>query len=215
MFITLEGMEGCGKSTLQKSLNDFLCQKGHEVLCSREPGGSELGKEIRKILLASQSPLCPEAELFLFLADRSQHVQSLLKPALLSGKWVICDRYADSTIVYQGYGRGLNLDKLIALNEEAVQGLWPNVTFLLDVPPTVGLERAFSRAGKEGADETAVNRFEKEALAFHTRVRQGFLDWGKRNADRFVVLDATQSPDEVLQEALLALEKRALFLVAP
>lgn len=190
MFITLEGVEGSGKSTLMGLLSARLEEAGCEVLHTREPGGCALGKQVRPLLLASGQTLEPRAELFLFLADRAQHVAEIVRPALEQGRWVLCDRYADSTIAYQGYGRGMSVDWLHQLNEFATGSLWPDRTLLLDLPPRIGLERAMRRNQAEGTTE-AEGRFEAETLAFHERIRAGFLERAARYPGRFRVLDAT------------------------
>jgi dTMP kinase len=136
MFLTFEGMEGCGKSTQCKKMIEYFVRQGHDVLHTLEPGGSPLGKELRRILLDPRNTdLSSVSELFLYLADRAQHVAAVIRPAIEDGRTVICDRFADSTVVYQGYGRGLDPALLRQLNDVAVQGLWPDVTVLLDVEP--------------------------------------------------------------------------------
>lgn len=207
MFVTLEGMEGAGKSTLQKGLAEQLAAMGHCVHMTREPGGCALGKTLRHILLDTASDVNPEAELFLFLADRAQHVHEGIRPALAAKNIVLCDRFADSTIVYQGYGRGFDVDLLQRLNNLAIGGLWPDMTFIVDVPPHTGLDRARSRNAAAGltSDE---GRFEAEDLAFHTRIRDGFLDWASRNAKRCTVLDGTLPPEALLQNAMQVLRTR-------
>ena len=204
MFVTLEGMEGSGKSTLLAGLAERFRAEGRSVLCTREPGGSGLGRALRPLLLDSRSHMSAEAELFLFLADRAQHAEEVLRPALEQGQVVLCDRYADSTIVYQGYGRGLDIDRLLLLNEMAIRGLWPDRTLVLDVPPELGLARARRRNALNG-DAVEEGRFEAEALRFHAAVREGFLSWAERNAGRCTVLDAQASPEELLDAAWKAL----------
>jgi dTMP kinase len=141
------------------------------------------------------------AELFLFLADRAQHVADTIRPALESGQWVICDRYADSTIAYQGYGRGMDVELLQSLNDCATGGLWPDITFLLDLPAEVGLGRALARNGREGLTQSE-GRFEAEALAFHQRIREGFLARAARWPERFRVLDASLPPEGIVEQAM-------------
>lgn len=191
MFITFEGIEGCGKSTQVEMLKQYLQEKGFDVLTTREPGGSRLGSNLRSILLSVENKdLTKEAELFLYMADRSQHVHQVISPALKENKVVISDRYADSTVVYQGYGRGLDPNILHSFNKVAVREVWPDYTFLLDLDPEMGLKRAWARnvqnnmAKKEG-------RFEAEKLSFHNRVREGYLTWASLNRDRFRVIDAS------------------------
>ena len=207
MFITFEGIEGSGKSTQIKMLETWLEERGKTVLRTLEPGGSRLGKTLRKILLdMASTDLSKEAELFLYLADRSQHVRQVVRPALDEGWVVICDRFADSTVVYQGYGRGMDPKQLHAFNEIAVQGLWPDKTFLLDLPPEIGLKRAFTR-NEEQLKTASEGRFEAESLDFHNRVREGYLTWAALHKDRYVVLDAVKSPDEIFEDIKKDLEK--------
>lgn len=196
MFITFEGIEGSGKSTVIDRLCGRFADRNRPVVRTREPGGSDLGKTLRALLLDARQDVAPEAELFLYLADRAQHVRQIIRPALDSGVTVISDRYADSTIVYQGFGRGLDVENLFRLNEIAVGGLWPDLTVLLDVDPAAGLARAKARNSATGM-EVSEGRFEAEAMAFHRRTRQGYLDWAGRNAWRFRIVDASAPPDEV------------------
>lgn len=207
MFLTIEGVEGSGKSTLLLLLASALKERGLTCLCTREPGGCPLGQQIRPLLLQSSQSMDSRAELFLFLADRAQHVAEIIRPALERGDWVLCDRYADSTIAYQGYGRGMDRDLLQELNHQATDGLWPDLTLLLDLPAEQGLARARARNGRDGMEE-AEGRFEAEALAFHQRIRQGFLDRASRWPERFCVLNALHAPEELLAEALEAISRR-------
>ena len=201
MFLTVEGIEGAGKSTFIGLLEDELTKRGVDFLHTREPGGCALGRQIRPLLLDASQNVSARAELFLFLADRAQHVADTIRPALEAGQWVVCDRYADSTIAYQGYGRGMDPEELQKLNDYATDGLWPDITFLLDLPAEVGLGRALARNGREGLTQSE-GRFEAEALAFHQRIREGFLLRAARWPERFCVLDASQTPDAVVAQAL-------------
>ncbi len=200
MFITFEGIEGSGKSTQCARLKARLDQVGPQpVLLTREPGGSALGKDLRTILLdPARTAICSQAELFLYLADRAQHVQEIIAPALKSGRLVIADRFCDSTLAYQGYGRGLDPGALKQLNAFAVQGLQPDLTVLIDLPAEIGLARAMARnqENRRSADE---GRFEAEALDFHQRVRRGFLELAAREPERFQTVDGTGDRDEVFQ----------------
>lgn len=210
MFITLEGMEGCGKSTQCVKLEEYFTRLGQDVLRTREPGGSALGQDLRRILLHPQNTdLCSASELFLYLADRAQHVDAVIRPALDDGRMVICDRFADSTIVYQGYGRGLDPALLRQLNDVAVTGLWPTITVLLDLPPEVGLKRALTRNAQ---DKTCASegRFEAENLTFHTRIREGYLTWAALHRSRFLVINATQGPEQVFEAIVRGLEEKGL-----
>jgi len=196
MFISFEGTEGSGKSTVLDLLCAALGSRGVSALRTREPGGSELGKSLRGLLLDARQAVTPEAELFLYLADRAQHVRQVIRPALAEGRLVLSDRYADSTIVYQGYGRGLPVERLFDLNQMAVGGLWPDLTLLFDLDPAVGLARARARNTELGI-EVSEGRFEAETLAFHQRVREGYLAWARRFPERFRLINAGNSPAEV------------------
>ena len=204
MFVTVEGVEGAGKSTLMNMLVREFERRGLPFVRTREPGGCGLGAKLRPILLDVSSTLDSRAELFLFLADRAQHVAEVIRPALERGEWVLCDRYADSTIAYQGYGRGMDADRLQELNDHATGGLWPERTLLLDLPVEQGLQRALARNGREGLS-LSEGRFEAEEIAFHQRIRQGFLSRAARWPERFRVLDAELPPEELLKTALDAL----------
>jgi dTMP kinase len=195
MFMTFEGPEGGGKSTLIRALADSLEAEGHQVVVTREPGAAA-GGAIREILLHGES-LDPKTELFLFLADRAQHVSSVIRPALVRGAWVLCDRHADSTIVYQGYGRGLDLEHLREWNRYATGGLKPDVTFLLDIDPSAGLARIASK-----------DRLDSEPIDFHKRVRDGFLSEARLEPDRWAILDASADPQAVLKQAQDSLASR-------
>jgi len=187
LFISFEGPEGAGKSTQIRLLAEWLREQGRTVLTTREPGdGGRIGREIRGLLL--RRDMTPEAEYLLYSADRAEHVRTVLRPALERGEVVLCDRYLDSSLAYQGYGRGLPLGWLRAVAEGATGGLKPHRTFLLDLPPEVGLRRFESR-----------DRLEGEPLAFHRRLREGYLELAMAEPERFVVLDATQSIEAVQQ----------------
>ncbi|MDL2306807.1 dTMP kinase [Desulfovibrio sp. OttesenSCG-928-C06] len=210
MFITFEGIEGSGKGTMLERAVAWIEQRGKGVLCTREPGGSELGVRLRAILLDSRnSDITSRAELFLYLADRAQHVEQVIRPALASGKVVVSDRYADSTIVYQGFGRGLDPQELFKLNDVAVGGLWPELTLVLDLDVETGLERARSRNQQLGIEEKE-GRFEAESLAFHTKVREGYRSWAKLHPGRVRIVDASGTPDEVFARVCVMLEEAGL-----
>ena len=191
LFITFEGIEGCGKTTQAEMLKDYLIGRRLEVVLTREPGGTDLGERIRKILLSMEGDsLTLEAELLLYLACRAQIVDDVIKPGLEKDKMVICDRFSDSTIAYQGYGKGLPLDKIGGFNSWVTGGLKPDITFLLDCPVEVGLKRAWGRirAGEAGED-----RFEREDIEFHKRVREGYLEIAS-SEDRVRVISADRDP---------------------
>ena len=192
VFITFEGMEGCGKSTQAKRLARRLGHLGIAHVMTLEPGGTVIGRKMRQVLLDSRNKaLTPLAELMLYAADRAQHVEEVIKPALRAGKWVICDRFSDATVVYQGAARGQDRKLIRLLNSVVTDGIRPHLTFLLDCPVEVGLRRALGRNMK-GQD-----RFEKEALSFHRKVRKGYLDLARKNRNRFVILDATANRKEM------------------
>lgn len=195
-LISFEGGDGSGKTTQLKLLETYLTSHGKACLCTREPGGTALGKKIRQVLLeAGEDEISSPAELFLYLADRAQHVHKVIRPALESGRLVLCDRFADSTVAYQGYGRGVDLEVLRGLNRVASQGITPDLTFLLDCPVEVGLARTAQRPGKQQED-----RFEREKMEFHERVRQGFLELARAEPRRIYLLDATRPIREVHEE---------------
>jgi dTMP kinase len=196
MFVTLEGPEGAGKSTALRSMAEALRTRGFEVVPTREPGGSPIGPEVRRLLLDG-GDLSREAELFLFLADRTEHVYKVIRPALERGAIVLCDRYGDSTVVYQGHARGGDLTLLRSLNTLATGGLVPGLTLLLDLPAEAGLARI-----------TQPDRLDREPLAFHQAVRQGFLAEAQASPERWVVIDALAPPDEVSERCLGALLTR-------
>lgn len=197
IFITLEGPEGSGKSTQTRLLKEYLEQKGHQVLATREPGGTLIGKQIRSTLLSPENGKMGEkTELLLYAADRSQHLEEVIKPALDEGKIVLCDRFIDSTIAYQGYGRGLDLKKIGWLNQYATEGLKPNLTFLLDISPSWGLKRAL-RLSKDGIKQGIGDRLEQEKEEFHQKVRLGFLQIAQAEPERIKVVDASLKIEEV------------------
>jgi dTMP kinase len=197
MFITFEGIEGSGKGVAIQLSADWLKREGRNVLVTREPGGGSIGPGIRSMLLdAKNTHINALAELFLYLADRAQHVNEVIVPALQSGQVVISDRFADSTIVYQGYGRGLPVHTLYTLNHIAVNGVWPDLTIVLDLPVEIGLERARKR-NEELAIEEAEGRFEAESLDFHNKIRDGYLVWAEEYSDRIKVVEAAGTPEEV------------------
>ncbi len=194
MFITFEGIEGCGKSTQAERLVGRLGKFSISAVLTLEPGGTQVGQIIRSILLDSRNQsLSPLAELLLYAADRAQHVAEVIKPALSQGKWVVCDRYFDATIAYQGYARGQDIKLIKNLNEKASYGIWPDVTILLDCPVEVGLERALVRNKILLQEDQA--RFEKEKKDFHEAVRKGYLSVAEEDSERFVVVDGTLNED--------------------
>jgi len=208
MLITLEGIEGSGKSTQMKRITDHLEKKGRRCVTTREPGDTAIGKKIRAILLDPEnSELTSLAELFLYAADRAQHLGQRVLPCLSAGYVVVSDRFFDATTAYQGYARGLDLEVIETIHTLVLKGLRPDLTLLLDLPPEVGLRRALSalEAGDRTVDES---RFEQEALAFHEKVRAGYLAIAHREPERFVVIDATLSPGEVTEAITRAIDDR-------
>jgi dTMP kinase len=204
-FITLEGVEGSGKTTQAAILADALRACGNQVIVSREPGGTRAGELIRAIFLDGNISLEPSAELLLVLADRAQHVREKLRPALEAGQIVISDRYSDSTIAYQGYGRGLHLKLVRELNRFASGGITPDLTIVLDCPPETGLARTKVRADSAARPR---DRFEGEQLEFHRRVRDGFRAIARSEPSRAVLLDSARERGEVSADILrLVLER--------
>jgi dTMP kinase len=194
LFVTLEGIEGCGKTTQVVLLAERLRQRGLDVVVTREPGGCPIADAIRGILLhPDSSALDPRAELLLYAAARAQHVAEVIRPALQRGACVLCDRYLDATVAYQGYGRGLDLSLIAGLNTLATSGLVPHLTLLFDMPPEEGLLRANRRNAAQPLDE---DRFERESLEFHRRVRDGYLRLA-RSQERFRLVDAAGTVEEV------------------
>lgn len=193
-FVTFEGPDGSGKTTQIGLLEAALHEGGHTVTRTREPGGDAVGERVRDLLLQGEgSALSAEAELLLFAAARVQNVRGVVRPALDAGHIVLCDRFTDSTVAYQGHGRGLPLDFIADINAFATGGLVPDRTFLLDLPPAEGLARR--RRGEQ-------NRLDRESLAFHERVREGFLEAAAREPDRIVVLDAARPAEAVASDIL-------------
>ncbi|MCX7947954.1 MAG: dTMP kinase [candidate division WOR-3 bacterium] len=196
-LITFEGIEGSGKSTLAVELHKYLKSKNYEVVFTREPGGTILAEKIREILLSRFCEISDWTELFLFLASRYEHTKSLILPSLKSGKIVICDRYLDSTIAYQGYGRGLNLEIINNLNAIATLGIKPDITFLIDIPEHLAVERIKNKN---------LDRIESENIEFYRRVRLGYLEIAKIENSRFVILDG--------QKEILDLKSQVIELVS-
>lgn len=192
MFITFEGPEGSGKSSQLPLLAEFLRARGHDVICTREPGGTKIGDQIREVLVRMDNvELHPRTEILLFLSARAQLVEELVLPSLADGKIVICDRYGDSTLAYQGYGHGLDLEKLRMMLQFATNGLKPDLTILLDVDVMVGLKR------KKAKDEW--NRLDAYEISFHERVREGYHQLAAQDPKRWRIVDASQSA-ELVQE---------------
>ncbi len=205
LFVTFEGPEGCGKSTQMRLLADYLRAQGADVLVTREPGGTAIGEAVRAILLdPAHVEMLPVTEFLLFSAARAQHVGQVIRPHLARGGIVLCDRYADSSLAYQGYGGQLDLEALRAISRFATGGLVPDLSFYLDVPVEVGLRRKARGSGD------AWNRMEQKEIAFHRRVRAGYLAMVAQEPGRWVVVDATAAMDAVqaaIRQAVLAYQE--------
>lgn len=187
LFITFEGADGCGKTTQLMMLAKYLKEKGKEVLVTREPGAKGLGEKLREILLNYDGEVSSQAETFLFLADRAQHMDVIIKPAVSEGKIVLCDRHTDSTVAYQGFGRGLDIDRINNLNDIATGGRKPDLTIVFDID----VETSMARVGAEK------DRLESAGKEFHNRVRNGYLEIAKLEPERVKVIDATQSIEAI------------------
>lgn len=192
LFITFEGPDGCGKTTQMKLLAEYFEKKGKEVVLTREPGGKGLGEKVREILLNYDGEVSDRCESFLFLADRAQNIDIIVNPAVKEGKIVLCDRHIDSTVAYQGYGRGLNIDRINMLNNLATNGKKPDLTLVFDVD----VETSMKRVGKEK------DRMESAGIDFHNRVRKGYLELAKQEPKRIKVLDATKSIEEIHKDVI-------------
>ncbi len=196
-FITFEGADGCGKTTQSELVQKYFEDKGYEVIWTREPGSKGLGQNIRELLLHYDGEVAPSCEAFLFLADRAQHIEQLIKPALEQGKIIICDRHTDSTIAYQGYGRGKDIEQLKYLNDLATAGIKPDLTLVYDVSTEV----AQTRVGSEK------DRMESAGIEFHKKVRQGYLEIAKQEPDRVKVINANNPIEQVFEDTKKILEK--------
>jgi len=200
-FITFEGIEGCGKTTQIQRVAEQLQTEGRFVLITREPGGCPIADQIRSILLdADNRAMVPQAELLLYAAARAQHVAEVIKPALAAGKVVLCDRFTDATMAYQGDARGLDRDLVRHLNTLATGGLTPNLTILVDCPVSIGLGRAKARIAQNSGPRE--ERFEQEALTFHEQVRAGYLRLATSEAARFRIIDGAAPMEQVTAEIL-------------
>ena len=208
MFITLEGIEGSGKTSQVENIVAFLKTRGYECVTTREPGGTPIGSRIRAILLdPDNNRLEAGAELLLYMADRIQHIRTFIAPHLALGLAVVCDRFFDATLVYQGYARGLDKNLIRDLHSRLCDGIQPDATLLLDLDPAVGLARAWKQIHKGGRPDLE-SRFEQQKIAFHQKVRDGYLDIARREPQRIRVIDARQTPAAVkraIEEALTPL----------
>ena len=203
MFITLEGPEGSGKTTAVKAAVAKLKELGYEVVQTREPGGTPIAEQIRNVILdKANTNMDPRTEALLYAASRRQHLVEKVWPAIKEGKIVICDRYLDSSLAYQGGARGLGVDNILNVNLFATENTYPDLTLLFDIKPELGLERIAKNADRE------VNRLDLEKIDFHNKVRQTFLDLSKRYPDRYVIIDASKSIDEVQKATMDAILAR-------
>ena len=197
LFITFEGADGCGKTTQLKLLAEYLTNKGLEVIITREPGAKGLGEKVREILLNYDGEVSDRCESFLFLADRAQHIDMIINPAIAQGKVVLCDRHTDSSVAYQGYGRGLSIDRINMLNNLAVNGRYPDMTLVFDID----IETSMKRVGDEK------DRMESAGMEFFNRVRDGYLEIAKQEPNRVKVLDARKSIDEIHKDVIELIEE--------
>ncbi|MEE9910127.1 MAG: dTMP kinase [Deltaproteobacteria bacterium] len=199
-FITFEGVEGSGKSTQVKLLGAYLTEEKLPVVMTQEPSGTPIGRKIGAILFNREhQAMCPETELLLFCAARAQHVREVIRPALAAGKYVLCDRFSDATFAYQAAGRGLDPDFIKTMNDYCAPQLEPDLTLLFDLPVETGLQRA-GRRDAELADPSSADRFEKEKLDFHNRVRQAYLTLCTADPGRFRVIDASRNADMIAKD---------------
>jgi len=204
-LITFEGGDGCGKSTQIKKFVAYLAKKGVDYICTREPGGTDVGEQIREILLHSKADLSPETEFLLFSASRSKIVEDVIKPALKSGKVVVLDRYYDSSYTYQGYAGDLDLNDLKNITEFAIKGTVPNLTILLDLSYDDAMER---KSKDDTLKVEGLDRIEKKGKAYHDKVREGYLKLASENRDRIVVIDANQPVEKIAQSIINTFESR-------
>lgn len=208
LFITFEGIDGCGKSTQFRRLQELLREAGVDYVATREPGGSEAGERIRNILIdSSDLHLTPKAEVFLFLANRNQNLHAVVMPAVAEGKVVLSDRHRDSSAAFQGSGRELGIDWVDRLNDEACDDFPPDCTILLDISVATSRERA-RRRDTDAAQAKHIDRFEREGEAFHQRIYDGYQTLAKKYPDRYLVIDATAGIEDVTQALVTALAQR-------
>ena len=203
MFVTIEGPEGSGKSSVTKEVVKLLEQDGEQVVLTREPGGTPISEQIREVILdKANTAIDPVTEALLYAAARRQHLVEKVWPLSKEGKIIISDRFLDSSLAYQGGARGLGIDYILKMNQFATEGYYPELTLLFDIDPRIGLARIAANKGRE------VNRLDLEKIDFHDSVRQTFLDLAKRFPDRFVILDASKPFEEVVKDAYRAIKNR-------
>ena len=197
LFITFEGADGCGKTTQIKMLKDYLENSGYDVVLTREPGAKGLGEKVREILLNYDGEVSDRCESFLFLADRAQNIDTIVNPAVKAGKIVLCDRHIDSTAAYQGYGRGLDLERINMLNKLAADGKMPDLTLVFDID----VETSMQRVGKNK------DRMESAGVEFHNKVRNGYLEIAKLNPERVKVIDGRETIEKVFENVKSVVNK--------
>ncbi len=203
LFITFEGGEGCGKSTVLAKINSLLQDEGYQTVVSREPGGTPISEQIRNVILdKNNTAMDSRTEALLYAASRRQHLVEKIWPALKEGKIVLCDRYLDSSLAYQGGARGLGIEEIAKVNEYATEGTFPDLTLFFDLDPEIGMKRIAANSGRE------VNRLDLEKMAFHQKVRESFQTLAKRYSDRYVIIDASKPLDEVIENVYQTIKVR-------
>ncbi len=203
LFITLEGPEGSGKTSAINKVKEILQSQGHEIVMTREPGGTSISEQIREVILNKENTsMDPRTEALLYAASRRQHLVEKIWPSVKEGKIVICDRYLDSSLAYQGFARNLGIEDILKINMYATENTFPDLTLLFDLDPEIGLDRINADKNRE------VNRLDLEKLSFHKAVREGYLKLAKMYPERFVIIDASKSKEEVVEQTLKAIEER-------
>ena len=203
LFITLEGPEGSGKTSAIKIVKELLEKEGYQIVMTREPGGTPISEQIRNVILdKANTAMDYRTEALLYAASRRQHLVEKVWPNVKEGKLVICDRYLDSSLAYQGFARGLGVEDILNVNMYATEGTFPDLTLLFDLEPDVGLKRISANSDRE------VNRLDLEKISFHEKVRNGYLELAKRFPERYVIIDASKSLEEVASSALKAIKER-------
>ena len=203
LFVTFEGGEGSGKSTVLKQVNEILLSEGHSTLLTREPGGTPISEQIRNVILdKANTSMDPRTEALLYAASRRQHLVEKIWPALKEGKIVLCDRFLDSSLAYQGGARGLGMDEILEVNRYATEGQFPDITLFFDLDPSIGLQRIAANAGRE------VNRLDLERMTFHEKVRASFQKLASLYPERYVTIDASQPLKKVVEDSLKAIKAK-------
>ena len=203
LFVTFEGGEGSGKSTVLKQVNEILLSEGHSTLLTREPGGTPISEQIRNVILdKANTSMDPRTEALLYAASRRQHLVEKIWPALKEGKIVLCDRFLDSSLAYQGGARGLGMDEILEVNRYATEGQFPDITLFFDLDPSIGLQRIAANAGRE------VNRLDLERMTFHKKVRASFQKLASLYPERYVTIDASQPLEKVVEDSLKAIKAK-------